>query len=400
MSASVLVLGIVLPWLIVALFIALGCWIGFQLIHQNGRLLSRLEAMEQRLGQLAALPAAPSLPPAPAAAPQPAPGPPPGLSLGSPAPAFELPDLDGGRKSLTEFRGRRLLVIFFNPRCGFCTRMAPDIAALPVEGANGRPLPLVVTTGDAEENRKLVAEHGIRCPVLLQREMEVASQYQCNGTPMGYLIDEHGNVASEMAVGSPALLALATDETGRRGDGATGRPAANGSGPLGGKRTVEESKLQRNGLAAGTPAPDFRLPLLHGGELSLEEYRGREVLLVFSDPNCGPCDQLAPQLEQIARRTSGIQVLMVSRGDREANQAKAAQQGLTFPVVLQRQWEVSREYAMFATPVAYLIDAEGVIVSDVAVGVEPIMALLASPPIPTNGKEKEPQRGKETRRQR
>src|SRR5713226_4757821 len=65
-----------------------------------------------------------------------------------------------------------------------------DIAALPVDGANGRPLPLVVTAGDAEENRKLVTEHGIRCLVLLQREMEVASQYQANGTPMGYLISE------------------------------------------------------------------------------------------------------------------------------------------------------------------------------------------------------------------
>ena len=31
--------------------------------------------------------------------------------------------------------------------------------ALPTDGAGGRPLPLVISTGDAEENRKLVAEH-------------------------------------------------------------------------------------------------------------------------------------------------------------------------------------------------------------------------------------------------
>jgi hypothetical protein len=88
------------------------------------------------------------------------------------------------------------------------------------------------------------------------------------------------------------------------------------------------------------------------------------------------------------------------QGDREANQAKAAQYGLTFPVVLRRQWEISREYAMFATPVAYLNDEEGVIASDVAVGVEPILALLAHPTIPTNGNETEPHRGKETGRRR
>jgi peroxiredoxin len=314
--------------------------------------------------------------------------------VGSAAPAFELPDLSGSRQSLADFRGRRLLVIFFNPRCGFCTRMAPDIAALSTDGANGAPLPLVVTTGDAADNRQLVAEHGIRCPVLLQQGMEVASQYLCNGTPMGYLIDEQGNIASELAIGSPGLLALVNAPPTPAGG------AGNGAGPLGGKRGVEDSKIQRNGLEAGTPAPDFHLPLLHGGELALEEYRGRPVLLVFSDPNCGPCDQLSPQLEQMARRTPGVQVLMVSRGDVEANRAKAAQHGLTFPVVLQKQWEVSRDYAMFATPVAYLIDAEGTIARDVAVGVEPIMALLTEPLVPTNGKAKGSRSGKESQRRR
>ena len=45
-------------------------------------------------------------------------------------------------------------------------------------------------------------------------------------------------------------------------------------------------------------------------------------------------------------------------------------------IVLQQQWEISRLYAMFATPIAYLIDESGLITQDVAVGVEPILALL------------------------
>src|SRR5205085_7755198 len=123
--------------------------------------------------------------PQPGANGQAAPQGPQGLPLGSPAPAFELADLEGGRRALAEFRGRRLLLIFFNPGCGYCTRMAPDLAALPTDTARGRPLPVVVSTGSAEENRKLVREHDIRSPVLLQEQMEVASQYQANGTPMG-----------------------------------------------------------------------------------------------------------------------------------------------------------------------------------------------------------------------
>ena len=45
-------------------------------------------------------------------------------------------------------------------------------------------------------------------------------------------------------------------------------------------------------------------------------------------------------------------------------------------VVLQQQWEVSRKYAMFATPIAYLIDEAGITANEVAVGGEPIVALM------------------------
>jgi len=61
--------------------------------------------------------------------------------------------------------------------------------------------------------------------------------------------------------------------------------------------------------------------------------------------------------------------------------------------VLQRQWEISRLYAMFATPVGYLIDKEGIIAAEAASGPEAILALLADAASSTNGRE-----GKGTRR--
>jgi peroxiredoxin len=353
-SWSLLVFQTVLPWLIVGL----GCWISYLLVQQNGRILLRLEAIEERLAHLGAAHA-------PAAAM------PSGLPVGSEAPMFELPDLDDGRKALSDFQGKRVLLIFFNPRCGFCVQMAPELAALPADGEDGRPIPLVVTTGDAQKNRELVQEYGIRCPVLLQEQLEVASRYQSHGTPTGYLIDEEGRIASELATGSQALLALVEAPSARA-------PGTNGKKEYKGNRPLAESRIQRNGLAAGTTAPNFTLPRLDGGSLSLAEYRGRKVLLVFSDPNCGPCQALAPQLEQVHSHTGDLQILMVSRGDVEANRAKAAEHGLTFPIVLQKQWEISRQYAMFASPIAYLIDEEGVIAADVAVGAEAILALLSS----------------------
>src|SRR5207249_5673638 len=97
------------------------------------------------------------------------------LTPGMPAPAFELPDLSGARTSLAQFRGRRVLLVFFNPDCVFCEQMAPGLSALPLEDP-GVALPVVVTTGDAAANRRFFEEHNTRCPVLLQRQMEVAAR--------------------------------------------------------------------------------------------------------------------------------------------------------------------------------------------------------------------------------
>jgi len=68
---------------------------------------------------------------------------------------------------------------------------------------------------------------------------------------------------------------------------------------------------------------------------------------------------------------------MISKGEPKENRAKVKEHGLTFPVVLQQQWEISRRYAMFATPVAYLINEQGIIAHDVAAGSDAILDFLA-----------------------
>jgi hypothetical protein len=91
----------VLPWALTIL----GCWLFYQLLRQNGRILLRLEVLEEQVAQLGAAALARS---------------PQGLELGSLAPDFELPDLDGKPVPLSHWRGRRVLLIFFNPQCSFC----------------------------------------------------------------------------------------------------------------------------------------------------------------------------------------------------------------------------------------------------------------------------------------
>jgi peroxiredoxin len=167
------------------------------------------------------------------------------------------------------------------------------------------------------------------------------------------------------------------DAEANRGDGSSAPSHADERAERFSNHSLENSRIKRDGLKAGTVAPDFRQPRLDGGELSLSELRGRLVLLVFSSPHCGPCNALAPKLEKFHRKHPQLQMVMISKDKPEANREKVNEHGLTFPVVLQKQWEVSRDYAYFATPVAYLVDGAGVIIADVAVGVDAVLELIA-----------------------
>ena len=187
-----------LALVVAVLVIALEGWAIYLLIRQHGRALigqdemrERLAAMEQTLGRLAGQ-----------GADQP---PQQGLPIGSPAPEFALPDLDGRERKLEDFLGEKpLLLAFYSPQCGFCLRMAPQLGQLPEDGPNV----LLVSRGDPEEHRRLAQEHGWRCGVVLEEGWEVAQAYGASGTPTGYLLDPKGRVASNLAVGADALLSL------------------------------------------------------------------------------------------------------------------------------------------------------------------------------------------------
>jgi len=142
------------------------------------------------------------------------------------------------------------------------------------------------------------------------------------------------------------------------------------------QNTLQNSRIQRNGLPQGTVAPQFSLPGLYGGVFTLDTWKNNLVLLVFSDPNCGPCADLSRELQKRHVEGIDIKIVAISRGEIEANRLKAQELELSFPILLQQKWEISREYGIFVTPVAYLIDGHGVTCRDVAIGREAILSLI------------------------
>ena len=134
------------------------------------------------------------------------------------------------------------------------------------------------------------------------------------------------------------------------------------------------------GLAVGSPAPSFVLPTLSGETTRLEALRalGKPVVLLFSDPGCGPCSALLPEVGRWQREhATKLVVALISRGTVEANRPKATEYGLTH-VLLQKDREVAEAYQASGTPSAVLIRRDGTIGSSLAQGVEAIGALIAT----------------------
>jgi peroxiredoxin len=133
------------------------------------------------------------------------------------------------------------------------------------------------------------------------------------------------------------------------------------------------------GLPVGVPAPAFSLAGLNGETRTLDALRapGKPVLLVFSDPGCGPCAALMPDIGRWQREhAAALTVAIVSRGASEANRAKSTEHGIT-SILLQQDREVAQEYQTNGTPSAVLVQPNGTIGSPLALGPDAIRALVA-----------------------
>ena len=131
-------------------------------------------------------------------------GPVTGLEIGTVAPAFALPDLDGHNVELAHFKGQKTLVLFWNPECRFCAQMLSELKGWESSPADCRPALLIVSSGKIDSNRAM----GLRSTVVLDQGFRTGRAFGVSGTPSAILIDEDGMIASAKAVGAPAIRAL------------------------------------------------------------------------------------------------------------------------------------------------------------------------------------------------
>lgn len=129
----------------------------------------------------------------------------PGLNIGESAPSIRLPDLDGKIVDLADFESHDTVVLFWNPTCGFCAKMLPDLKLWEAQRDSESRKLLVISTGSVEANQAM----GLQSPIVLDQAFATGRAFQVRGTPSAVLVDADGNIASGVASGAPAVLALA-----------------------------------------------------------------------------------------------------------------------------------------------------------------------------------------------
>ena len=125
--------------------------------------------------------------------------------LGTMAPPLRLPDTTGQVFDLADLRGKNMLLLFWNPTCGFCQRMLADLKTWESTSPADAPQLVIVSRGGVATNAAL----GLTSPVLLDEGSTTGQMFGARGTPAAILIDAEGNISSPAVVGAVAIWELA-----------------------------------------------------------------------------------------------------------------------------------------------------------------------------------------------
>lgn len=119
----------------------------------------------------------------------------------------------------------------------------------------------------------------------------------------------------------------------------------------------------RTAPVVGYHAPDFTVPTLSGEPFTLSDRRGQPVVMNFWATWCPPCRAEIPFFLEAARKYNG-QVAVVGVDDGEPAgvvSSFASDLGMTYPIPLDEDSAVSRQYRVNSLPTTFFIDREGII---------------------------------------
>jgi peroxiredoxin len=116
-----------------------------------------------------------------------------------PAPAFTLPDINGNKVSLSDFKGKVILLNFWGTWCSPCTAEMPSFNRLYAAFKNDGFVVLAVSIDPSDKPvRSFVSAKGITFPVLMDPDKEAYFDlYAIFALPTSFLIDRKGMIVEK-----------------------------------------------------------------------------------------------------------------------------------------------------------------------------------------------------------
>jgi peroxiredoxin/uncharacterized membrane protein YphA (DoxX/SURF4 family) len=282
-----------------------------------------------------------------------------GLPIGAPVEDFSGQDLKENVVSLTSLLAPSKPILFFyvGVDCVPCAALLPEMKTWYRQLAEKVNV-VLISEGPAKQNREKFS--GDFPTVILQKSREITSAMGIKWTPTAILVNPAGRIASHAAAGDTAVRELVNMII-QENAVDPGFHVVNGTGP------GQAPKI-------GQPLPEFSLADLEGRKLAAKHLRGHKTLVTFWSPSCTHCEKMLEDLRtwDKAKGKDEPELLVFSDGDPDRH--KALQ--LKSPIVLDEGYKVAETMGMFGTPSAILVDEDGKIVSETAIGAEQIWALV------------------------
>lgn len=283
-----------------------------------------------------------------------------GLPIGAPAPDFELPDAGGkvvGFEHLL-MSGKATLLFFVSPSCNPCQALLPEIRDW--QNELGEKVNFVfISSGKAKEN---IEKFGDEYPqtILLQKNREINEIFYAQWTPTAIYINEDGYIASRPAAGDEAIRELVERIKSAEED----------------ERFfyIHNADSFGNPPKIGEPIPEFSIEDLQGNLMTNKDFLGRQTLAAFFGIGCPHCTAMHEDLREWEKlKSDGTpQLVIFSSGDVEEH----LEIDLRSPILLEKDQKTAEKFGMNGTPSAVLVDENGVIVSETAIGASQIWALI------------------------